>query len=72
MKAIEDELEVTVRVHEVRLEYQRQMEVYVLFYFNICHPRTFWIRLTRVSSFLLISARIVYVNFFSSAFGFVC
>ncbi|KAK2430062.1 hypothetical protein P8452_43525 [Trifolium repens] len=27
MKAIEDELEVTVRVHEVRLEYQRQMEV---------------------------------------------
>jgi len=33
MQAIEHELEVTVRVHEVRSEYQRQMEVYVLFYF---------------------------------------
>jgi hypothetical protein len=42
MKAIEDELEVTIRVHEVRLEYQRQMEVYVLFYFYILHTRTFW------------------------------
>lgn len=30
MQTIEHELEVTVRVHEVRSEYQRQMEVYVL------------------------------------------
>ena len=31
MKAIEHELEVTVRVHEVRSEYERQMEEYVSF-----------------------------------------
>lgn len=32
MQAIEHELEVTVRVHEVRSEYERQMEEYVLFF----------------------------------------
>lgn len=31
MQAIEHEIEVTVRVHEVRSEYERQMEEYVLF-----------------------------------------
>lgn len=31
MQAIEHELEVTVRVHEVRSAYERQMEEYVLF-----------------------------------------
>lgn len=30
MQAIEHEIEVTVRVHEVRSEYERQMEEYVL------------------------------------------
>lgn len=37
MQAIEHELEVTVRVHEVRAEYERQMEewVFILFYFFI-------------------------------------
>ena len=30
MQLIEHELEVTVRVHEVRAEYERQMEEYVL------------------------------------------
>lgn len=30
MQAIEHELEVTVRVHEVRLAHERQMEEYVL------------------------------------------
>lgn len=31
MQLIEHELEVTVRVHEVRSEYARQMQEYVLF-----------------------------------------
>ncbi|MED6109315.1 Kinesin-like protein KIN-4C [Stylosanthes scabra] len=34
MKAIEHELEVAVRVHEVRSEYERQMEEYVTFRWN--------------------------------------
>lgn len=33
MQAIEHELEVTVRVHEVRAEYERQMEEWVFFFF---------------------------------------
>lgn len=32
MQAIEHEIEVTVRVHEVRSEYERQMEEYVIDY----------------------------------------
>ena len=35
MQAIEHELEVTVRVHEVRSEYERQMEEYVLFFMDL-------------------------------------
>lgn len=32
MQAIEHEIEVTVRVHEVRSEYERQTEEYVIYY----------------------------------------
>lgn len=40
MQAIEHELEVTVRVHEVRAEYERQMEEWVLFilFFDLMNP----------------------------------
>lgn len=31
MQALEHELEVTVRVHEVRAEYERQLEEWVVF-----------------------------------------
>lgn len=33
MQAIEHELEVTVRVHEVRSQYEHQMEEWVLLFF---------------------------------------
>ena len=37
MQVIEHELEVTVRVHEVRSEYERQMEEYVFFILLLVH-----------------------------------